>query len=58
MFDQSANRFRLEVDWVKALPGGVETDFVLVSCAGMPRPGEAPGPRRGRRSHRAAGAVV
>lgn len=39
MFDQSANRFRLELDWVKALPGGIETDFVLVSCAGTPRPG-------------------
>ncbi|KAL4433778.1 hypothetical protein ABPG75_000219 [Micractinium tetrahymenae] len=38
MFDTSANRFRLEVDWVKALPGGIETDFILVSCAGTPRP--------------------
>ncbi|KAL4450724.1 hypothetical protein ABPG77_001080 [Micractinium sp. CCAP 211/92] len=38
MFDTSANRFRLEVDWIKALPGGVETDFILVSCAGTPRP--------------------
>lgn len=41
MFDTSANRFRLEVDWIKALPGGVETDFILVSCAGTPRPGGA-----------------
>lgn len=39
MFDTSANRFRLELDWIKALPGGVETDFILVSCAGTPRPG-------------------
>jgi hypothetical protein len=30
---------RLEIDWIKALPGGVETDFVLVSCAGR-RPGK------------------
>jgi len=39
MFDQSANRFHLEVDYIKALPGGTETNFVLVSCAGMARPG-------------------
>ncbi|EFN51818.1 hypothetical protein CHLNCDRAFT_59780 [Chlorella variabilis] len=38
MFDQPTHRFRLEVDWVKALPGGSETNFVLVSCAGTPRP--------------------
>lgn len=30
----------LQVDWIKALPGGAETDFVLVSCAGATRPGE------------------
>jgi uncharacterized protein YbjT (DUF2867 family) len=40
--DESGNRFRLEVDWVKALPGGAETDVILVSCAGAPRPGLAP----------------
>jgi hypothetical protein len=28
------NDFRLEIDWVKALPGGAETDFVLISCVG------------------------
>lgn len=28
------NDFRLEVDWVKALPGGAEAEFVLVSCVG------------------------
>ena len=39
MFDTSSQRFKLEVDWIKALPGGSETDFVLVSCAGAPRPG-------------------
>jgi len=22
------------VDWVKALPGGAEADFVLISCVG------------------------
>jgi hypothetical protein len=33
------NRFRLELDWVKALPGGAETDFILVSCAGTRRAG-------------------
>ncbi|KAL4853981.1 Glutamate-1-semialdehyde 2 [Chlorella vulgaris] len=38
MFDQSTNRFKLEVDWIKALPGGAETNFVLVSCAGTHRP--------------------
>ena len=39
MFDQSQQRFKLELDWIKALPGGSETDFVLVSCAGTPRTG-------------------
>ncbi len=39
MFDASANRFKLMVDWIKTLPGGVETDFVLLSCSGAPRPG-------------------
>jgi hypothetical protein len=33
-------QFNLEVDWIKALPGGVEPDFVLVSCAGVARPGD------------------
>lgn len=37
MYDNSANRFHLEVDWIKALPGGTETDFILVSCAGTRR---------------------
>ena len=37
MYDNSANRFSLEVDWIKALPGGVETDFILVSCGGAER---------------------
>ncbi|KAG1670564.1 hypothetical protein FOA52_012136 [Chlamydomonas sp. UWO 241] len=27
-------QFELEIDWIKALPGGVEPDFVLVSRAG------------------------
>ena len=27
-------QFQLEVDWIKALPGGVEPQVVLVSCAG------------------------
>ena len=34
------NDFRLEVDWVKALPGGSEADFVLVSCVGAGLTGE------------------
>lgn len=33
MYDLSGNRFKFELDWIKALPGGVETDFILVSCA-------------------------
>lgn len=37
MFDSSGHRFSLALDWVKALPGGEETDFVLVSCAGAKR---------------------
>jgi hypothetical protein len=32
-------RFKLEVDWIKALPAGVQPDFVLVSCSGIVRPG-------------------
>jgi hypothetical protein len=39
VYDQSQSRFRLAVDWIKALPGGVESDFILVSCAGVLRPG-------------------
>ncbi|PNW73930.1 hypothetical protein CHLRE_13g578650v5 [Chlamydomonas reinhardtii] len=35
-------RFSLEVDWIKAVPGGSEPDFVLVSCAGKSRPGIDP----------------
>ncbi|KAI7843407.1 hypothetical protein COHA_003004 [Chlorella ohadii] len=45
MFDASANRFKLMVDWIKTLPGGVETDFVLLSCSGAPRPDLAPASR-------------
>lgn len=32
--EQRFSRFALEVDWIKALPSGVEPEFVLVSCAG------------------------
>lgn len=28
------NTFRLEIGFIKVLPGGEETDFILVSCAG------------------------
>lgn len=28
------NDFRVELDWVKALPGGQEANFVMVSCVG------------------------
>lgn len=31
------NIFKLEVDWIKGLPSGPESDFILVSCAGQPR---------------------
>lgn len=38
--EQRFSRFKLEVDWIKALPAGVEPEFVLVSCAGSAdRPG-------------------
>ena len=50
--DVKDSRFKLEVDWIKALPGGQETDVVLVSCAGVPRPGA---PARGRWCARPAG---
>eukprot|EP00887_Chlorella_sp_A99_P005130 scaffold25.g5130.t1 len=39
VFGQAGHRFRMAVDYIKAAPGGEETDFVLVSCAGAPRPG-------------------
>jgi uncharacterized protein YbjT (DUF2867 family) len=45
MFDSAGNRFKLGVDWIKALPGGEETDFVLVSCAGAKRSGLEDGDR-------------
>jgi hypothetical protein len=32
--EQRFARFSLEVDWIKALPSGIEPEFVLVSCAG------------------------
>jgi uncharacterized protein YbjT (DUF2867 family) len=59
----SAQKFRVEVDWIKALPGGLEPDFVLVSCAGAPRPGVDPSDiaravaakRRGEERLRASG---
>ena len=28
------NDFKLEIDWIKALPPGEETDIVLISCVG------------------------
>lgn len=37
MYDNADNRFNLQIDWIKALPGGVETDFILVSCGGAQR---------------------
>lgn len=38
--EQRFSRFKIEVDWIKALPAGVEPEFVLVSCAGSAnRPG-------------------
>lgn len=43
--DSRKGGFRLAVDFIKALPGGEETDFVLVSCAGTPRPGWDPSSR-------------
>lgn len=36
---QRFERFSLEVDWIKALPAGIEPDFVLVSCSGAEREG-------------------
>uniref|UniRef100_A0A7I4F633 NAD(P)-binding domain-containing protein n=1 Tax=Physcomitrium patens TaxID=3218 RepID=A0A7I4F633_PHYPA len=34
------NSFRLVLDYIKALPGGQETDFILVSCSGAGVPNE------------------
>jgi len=59
----SAQKFNLEVDWIKALPSGAEPDFVLVSCAGSGRTDLAPGDlekvvgykRRGEEALRASG---
>jgi len=38
-FEQPLGRFNVELDWIKTLPAGKSTDFVLVSCAGVPREG-------------------
>lgn len=35
---EGGEKFALEVDWIKALPGGSEPDLVMVSCAGQQRP--------------------
>lgn len=59
----SAQKFRVEVDWIKALPGGEEPDFILVSCAGASRAGVEPSDlaravaakRRGEERLRASG---
>lgn len=40
------NDFRLEIDWIKALPGGTEADFVLISCVGTEENSGAVNPRR------------
>ncbi|KAK9808907.1 hypothetical protein WJX72_006181 [[Myrmecia] bisecta] len=34
--DSNKLDFRFEMEYIKALPGGEETDFVMVSCAGAP----------------------
>ena len=39
LYEQPSGRFNLEVDWIKTLPKGKSTDFVLISCAGVPRQG-------------------
>lgn len=35
---KTPGEFDMEIDWIKILPGGQETDYILVSCAGQPRP--------------------
>lgn len=32
-------RFNIELDWIKTLPSGKETEFVLITCAGVSREG-------------------
>eukprot|EP00210_Caulerpa_lentillifera_P007817 g7459.t1 len=32
-------RFNIELDWIKTLPAGKETEFVLITCAGVQREG-------------------
>lgn len=39
VYDSSKGEFKLVVDFIKALPGGQSTDFVLVSCSGGARVG-------------------
>lgn len=34
MLTACRNDFRVELDWIKALPGGEEANFVMVSCVG------------------------
>ena len=38
-YGQPSGRFNLEVHYIKTLPKGESTDFVLISCAGVPRQG-------------------
>jgi len=45
-FAANPNDFRLEIDWIKALPGGTEADFVLISCVGTEENSGAVNPRR------------
>ncbi len=39
VFDGRKGEFKLMVDFIKSLPGGQTTDFVLVSCSGGSRVG-------------------
>lgn len=39
VYDSSKGEFKLLVDFIKVLPGGQSTDFVLVSCSGGARVG-------------------
>ncbi|KAL3155322.1 hypothetical protein ABBQ38_010886 [Trebouxia sp. C0009 RCD-2024] len=37
--DDPNKSFDVEVDWIRALPGGDESDFIMVGCAGIPQAG-------------------
>lgn len=53
--DEKKGEFMLTLDFIKALPGGQEPEFILVSCAGAPKPGQDPALREKRLAYKRRG---